>query len=117
MDIAAIKLSQRAISASSTASNFSRLIAFSPSYIVRGALRPELHRAGARDSWARESGGRSATIVRFEPASGRFQTWNIPSGGGVVQQISVTKDGNLALAEGDANKIALVTLTRTVDSR
>ena len=64
------------------------------------------------DVWFSESGATPSTLVRFEPATERFQTWNIPSGGGAVQNISVTKDGNLALAESDANKIALVTLSR-----
>ena len=64
------------------------------------------------DVWFSESGGTPATLVRFEPATERFQTWNIPSGGGTVQSISVTKDGNLVFAEGDAGKIALVTISR-----
>ncbi len=64
------------------------------------------------DIWFSESGVTPNTLVRFEPSTERFQTWNVPSGGGVVQNISVTKDGNLALAERDMNKIALVTLTR-----
>lgn len=66
----------------------------------------------AGDIWFTESGATPGTLVRFEPGTERFQTWNIPSGGGAVQSISVTKDGNLALAESDANKIALVTLSR-----
>jgi virginiamycin B lyase len=64
------------------------------------------------DVWFSESGATPGTLVRFEPATERFQTWNIPSGGGIVQNISVTKDGNLTLAESDANKIALVTISR-----
>jgi virginiamycin B lyase len=64
------------------------------------------------DVWFSESGATPSTLVRFEPATERFQTWNIPSGGGAVQTMSVTKDGNLALAESDANRIALVTLSR-----
>jgi virginiamycin B lyase len=64
------------------------------------------------DVWFSESGATPTTLVRFEPATERFQTWNLPSGGGIIQNISVTKDGNLTLAEGDANKIALVTISR-----
>jgi virginiamycin B lyase len=52
------------------------------------------------------------TLVRFEPATERVQTWNIPSGGGVVENISVARDGSLALAEIGVNKIALVKISR-----
>jgi len=65
----------------------------------------------AGDVWYSESGIVPNSLVRFEPATERFQTWNIPSGGGVVQ-ISVTKDGDLALAESSVNKIALVKITK-----
>jgi virginiamycin B lyase len=64
------------------------------------------------DIWFSESGAAPNTLVRFEPATERFQTWNIPSGGGSVQNISVTKDGTLALAESDANRIAVVRISR-----
>jgi virginiamycin B lyase len=64
------------------------------------------------DIWFSESGVTPNTLVRFEPATERFQTWNIPSGGGTVQNISVTKEGNLALAESDVNKIAVVKISR-----
>ena len=58
--------------------------------------------------WYSESGVEPNTLVRFDPAAATFQTWKIPSGGGVVRNVSVTKDGNLALAESGVNKIALV---------
>jgi virginiamycin B lyase len=64
------------------------------------------------DLWYCESGVVPNTLVRFEPATERFQIWNIPSGGGVVQNISVGKDGSLALAESELNKIAVVTISR-----
>ena len=73
---------------------------------------PYAVKAIGSDIWFSESGATPATLVRFEPATERFQTWNIPSGGGVLQSISATKDGNLALAEGEMNKIALVTLSK-----
>jgi virginiamycin B lyase len=60
--------------------------------------------------WYSESGVQPNTVVRFDPATQRFQTWNIPSGGGVVRNVSVTKDNNLVLAESGVNKIALVVL-------
>jgi virginiamycin B lyase len=60
--------------------------------------------------WYSESGVEPNTLVRFDPSTEKFQTWKIPSGGGVVRHISVTKDGNLVLAESGVNKIALVEL-------
>jgi len=64
------------------------------------------------DIWFSESGSVPNELVRFEPSTERFQTWNIPSGGGVVENISVGKDGSLALAESGVNKIALVKISR-----
>jgi virginiamycin B lyase len=58
--------------------------------------------------WYSESGVEPNTLVRFDPATEKFQTWKIPSGGGVVRNVSVTKEGNLVLAESGVNKIALV---------
>ena len=64
------------------------------------------------DVWYSESGTTPNTLVRFEPSTERFQVWNIPSGGGVVQNISVTKDGNLAMPESAVNKVALVAIRK-----
>ncbi len=57
--------------------------------------------------WYSESGVRPNTLVRFDPATQTFQTWAIPSGGGVVRNMMVTRDGNIALAESGVNRIAL----------
>ena len=65
------------------------------------------------DIWFTETGSTPNTLVRFEPATGRFQIWNIPSGGGTAEAISATKDGRaLAIAERGANKIALVMIEK-----
>jgi len=58
--------------------------------------------------WYSESGVKPNTIVRFDPKTEKFQTWTIPSGGGVVRNVSVTRDGNLALACSGVNRVALV---------
>lgn len=58
--------------------------------------------------WYSESGTRPNTIVRFDPGTSTFQSWPIPSGGGVVRNTDVTRDGNLALACSGVNKIGLV---------
>ena len=39
------------------------------------------------------------TLVRFDPKTEKFQTWAIPSGGGVVRNMMVTRDGNIAMAK------------------
>jgi virginiamycin B lyase len=61
--------------------------------------------------WYSESGVKPNTLVRFDPANERFQTWIIPSGGGVVRNMMPTSDGRgLALACSGVNGIALVTI-------
>ena len=63
----------------------------------------------ARDViWYSESGVRPNTVVRFDPRTEKFQTWAIPSGGGVVRNMMPTKDGNLVLACSGVNRVALV---------
>jgi virginiamycin B lyase len=59
-----------------------------------------------------ESGVEPNTIVRFDPGTQKFQTWAIPSGGGVVRNMSVTPDGNVAIACSGVNKVGLVEVTR-----
>lgn len=58
--------------------------------------------------WYSESAVRPNTLVRFDLATQRFQTWPIPSGGGVVRNMMVTRDGNIVMAESGVNRIALV---------
>ena len=48
--------------------------------------------------WYSEAAVQPNTLVRFDPKTEKFQTWTIPSGGGVVRNIDITRDGNLALA-------------------
>ena len=60
--------------------------------------------------WYNESAVRPNTLVRFDPKTEKLQSWAIPSGGGVVRNMSMTKDGNLAMAESGVNRVALVTL-------
>lgn len=58
--------------------------------------------------WYSESGVRPNTLVRFDPRTEKFQSWAIPSGGGVVRNMMPTRDGRLVLAESGAGKLALV---------
>jgi virginiamycin B lyase len=62
--------------------------------------------------WYSESGVRPNTLVRFDPAAETFQTWIIPSGGGVVRNMMRTADGNLAMACSGVNRVALVEIGR-----
>jgi len=58
--------------------------------------------------WYSESNTRPNTVVRFDPKTEKFQTWIIPSGGGVVRNMVHTPEGNLWLACSGVNGIAFV---------
>jgi len=58
--------------------------------------------------WYSESGVKPNTVVRFDLKTEKFQTWVIPSGGGVVRNMMPTPDGNLWLACSGVNGIAMV---------
>ena len=60
--------------------------------------------------WYNESNAKPNTIVRFDPKTEKFQSWAIPSGGKVVRNVSVTRDGNIAIACSGMNRIGLVTI-------
>jgi virginiamycin B lyase len=58
--------------------------------------------------WYSESSTKPNTVVRFDPKTEKFQTWLIPSGGGVVRNMVHTPHGNLWLACSGVNGIAFV---------
>ena len=58
--------------------------------------------------WYSEAGVQPNTLVRFDPKTEQFQTWTIPSGGGVVRNMDAARDGSLALACSGVNGLALV---------
>lgn len=59
--------------------------------------------------WYSESNTKPNTIVRFDPAKQTFQTWAIPSGGGVVRNMVHTPDGSaLWIACSGMNRIGRV---------
>jgi virginiamycin B lyase len=58
--------------------------------------------------WYSESGVKPNTLVRFDPRTQKFQTWIIPSGGGVVRHMVRAPDGRFALALSGVNGVALV---------
>ncbi|MGE3401483.1 MAG: cytochrome C [Vicinamibacterales bacterium] len=59
--------------------------------------------------WYSESGVRPNTIVRFDPATEKFQTWAIPSGGGVLRHFEAAQDGrSIVTANSGVNKIGVI---------
>jgi virginiamycin B lyase len=58
--------------------------------------------------WYNESGAKPNTIVRFDPASEKFQSWIIPGGGDIVRNMDVTRDGDPILANSLTNEVGLV---------
>src|SRR5438132_5163783 len=67
--------------------------------------------------WYSESGVKPNTLVRFDPKTGDFQKWNIPSGGGVVRNMVATSDGRLYLACSGVNKVAVAQVVAKTASR
>jgi virginiamycin B lyase len=58
--------------------------------------------------WYSESAAKPNTLVRFDLATQKFQTWPIPSGGGVVRNMMPMPDGTgIAMACSGVNRIAL----------
>ncbi|HUO02011.1 MAG TPA: hypothetical protein VMU31_04470 [Rhizomicrobium sp.] len=66
--------------------------------------------------WYSESNTSPNTLVRFDTGTRKFQTWAIPSGGGVVRNMVHTPDGNLWLAESGVNRIAFVQVEKSTAS-
>jgi virginiamycin B lyase len=58
--------------------------------------------------WYAETFAKPNTIVRFDPATQKFQSWAIPGGGDIVRNMDVTRDGNPVLANSLANQVGLV---------
>lgn len=58
--------------------------------------------------WYVETYARPNTLVRFDTKTEKFQSWIIPSGGGVVRNMMATPDGNLVLACSAVNRVAFV---------
>jgi virginiamycin B lyase len=51
-------------------------------------------------------------IVRFDPKTAKFQTWQIPGGGNIVRNTSVTPDGQFVLANSLVNTVTLLTIQK-----
>ena len=60
--------------------------------------------------WYSESGVKPNTLVRFDPASAQFQTWAIPSGGGVIRHMMEARPGELGIACSGVNRVGIVSV-------
>ena len=67
--------------------------------------------------WYSESGVQPNTLVRFDPATKRFEVTPIPSGGGVVRNMVATPKGELYLACSGVNRVAVAVPATAKESR
>lgn len=58
--------------------------------------------------WYNESGMRPDALVRFNPRSESFQSWAIPSGAGIIRNMSTTEDGDLLIHQSSSNRVGMV---------
>jgi virginiamycin B lyase len=58
--------------------------------------------------WYSESGVQPNTLVRFDPDTAIFETWAVPSGGGVIRNMVSTLEGNVYIACSGVNKVGIV---------
>jgi virginiamycin B lyase len=63
--------------------------------------------------WYVESNTRPNNLVRFDPKTERFQTWQIPNGGGIVRHMMPTREGNIAMAMSGLNMVGIVEIVPT----
>lgn len=70
--------------------------------------------AALRDGsiWYSESGVKPNTMVRFLPKTGKFATWPIPSGGGVVRHMVATPQGEIYIACSGVGKVGVVRMEK-----
>jgi virginiamycin B lyase len=58
--------------------------------------------------WLNESEQRPDVLLRFDPATEKFQSWEIPSGIGIIRNMRATPDGNLVIHQSSTNTVGLV---------
>ena len=58
--------------------------------------------------WYNESNAKPNTIVRFDPATEKFQSWAIPGGGDIVRNMVVAPSGNPIMANSLVNQVGMV---------
>jgi virginiamycin B lyase len=57
-----------------------------------------------------EANAKPNTIVRFDPATEKFQSWPIPGGGDIVRNMDVTRDGHVVTANSLVDQVGIVEL-------
>ena len=67
--------------------------------------------------WYVEGNSNPNMLVRFDPSTEKFQTWPIPSGGGVVRHMVAGPDGSLWLACSEVDTIAKVEVKTATGTR
>ena len=67
--------------------------------------------------WYNESNQRPDALVRFDPATEKFQSWAIPSGIGIIRNMRPTPDGNLVIHQSSSNRVGLVLINNTQATR
>jgi len=61
--------------------------------------------------WYVEGGAKPNLLVRFDPKTEVFQSWEIPTGGGIVRHMMPTRDGKgLVIAESGVNRVGLINI-------
>jgi virginiamycin B lyase len=63
--------------------------------------------------WYNESNQRPDALVRFDPKTEKFQSWAIPSGVGIIRNMSVSPQGNLVIHQSSSNRVGLVEIGRS----
>jgi virginiamycin B lyase len=67
--------------------------------------------------WYSESGVKPNTIVRFDPKTKRFDSWPVPSGGGVIRNMAATPWGDIYIACSGVYKVGVVRVSRGASAR
>ncbi len=62
--------------------------------------------------WYSESNTKPNTLVRFDPKTEKFQTWPIPSGGGIIRFVDV-RGHDLGIACSGVNRVGIVKVRST----
>jgi virginiamycin B lyase len=56
---------------------------------------------------------RPDALVRFDPKTEKFQSWAIPSGIGIIRNMTVSPQGNLVIHQSSFNRVGLVIIDKT----
>jgi len=71
------------------------------------AFGEEYHEKKLEEAYIFPAVRKAGGVVAFDPKTKAFQSWPIPSGGGVVRNMVATRDDRLYLACSGVNKVAI----------